>query len=173
MSATCYLTEPKPLTINLLTKYTDVLYWFLTFALQTRTAFPPSSESSQPVYLPRLTNSFEITFFADPHPLTPIESYSFKSSGGEGDQPQAVALVPPTEMPSLSFHSLTGVHFATLLFSDSCRSGGGGHPSYSPTAPGDPNFRSLVFNSRLLPSPPRGPLLPTTSHQSPVTSHQP
>jgi hypothetical protein len=58
-------------------------------------------------------NSFNLTFLADPHPLTPIESHSYENHGGEGG-----VLVFPNER---SPHTLTPL-FATLTNSGSCKS---------------------------------------------------
>jgi hypothetical protein len=171
--ALSYLTEPKPLTINLLTNYTDVIHWFLIFASATRLASPLPSEFCLFTRLPGFAKSFGFISFADPHPLTPVESYRFENSGGEGGEGRTVAPFLPKGTPPLSFHALTEMHFATLLFSDSCRNGGGGYPSHSLTdvALTDFNSQLLAFDLRLVPSPLRVPLLFTTSHQSPVTSH--
>ncbi len=56
------------------------------------------------------TIPFRITFFADPHPLTPIESHSYKKHRGGGYRCQLVFRVPQTclQHPSVT---LTGVPF--------------------------------------------------------------
>src|SRR5947207_6347527 len=74
----------------------------------TRLAFQPFSEVRPLRKLPRSTNSFGITSFADPHPLTPIESYRFKNPG-EGQA--QVTLSSSTATAALSFHTLTNCNF--------------------------------------------------------------
>jgi len=210
-----YLTELKPLIINLLTNYMDVLYWSLTFAMQSRSAVPLSVEAHLPPHPSRVTirrpalnisgslNPFESTLPGrllsnEPKPsvillesalttrfqllenpstlsspesvltergaATPLVATHTKNTGGGGC---AASFSTSTTMPDLSFHAFTATHLATLSFSISCGNGGSEYPS---------SYRTEVplaaFFLRLLTAPSRTPLLSSTSHQSPVTSHQ-
>ena len=176
--AISYLTEPKPLTINLLTNYTDVLQWFLIFAPQTRPARLPRASMGQ-VDLQTPSRSLGPTESPTRHPLacvSPLDATLMDAMGltlldatltkntGVG---WATFLSTSRATAALSFHTVTGTHFATLLFSNSCRNGGGGYPSRPITeAPlADFNLRLLTASSQ------RTPLFFSASHKSQVTSH--
>jgi hypothetical protein len=175
--AISYLTEPKPLTINLLTNYTDVLQWFLIFAPQTRPARLPRASMGQAL-LQTPSRSPGPTESPTRYPLAYVSLLDATLMGAMGLTLLDATLTKNTGVgatflstsratTAIYFHAVTGTHFATLLFSDSCRNGGGGYPSRPITeAPlKDFDLRLLTASSQ------RTPLLSSTSHRSPVTSH--
>ena len=70
----------------------------------TATPRPPLTLS--PAYLPLFPKSCQIISFADPHPLTPLESYRFKKGRGE---------VPgPSHLPVIPVHSVVQVNYRVI-----------------------------------------------------------
>jgi hypothetical protein len=175
-SATCYLTEPKPLTINLLTNYMDVLHWCLNFAPQTRAPRTPAKSSG----LSRLpsrrqfvcVNPLTATLMSLPASvankrltarLTPLTATLTKNAGGRG----ASCLSPHSHVHSCPLFSCGyGNPFCNPFIFKLMQEWGGWVPLDLAEAPLED------FNLRLLTAPRQGtPLLSSTSHQSPVTSH--
>jgi hypothetical protein len=136
----------KRATINLLTNYMDSLYWCLNLTPQTRTAAPGSSESSKLVRLLRLANFFGFISFADPHPITPIESYRFEISEGRAYSQLANASHPAKFLSHDTFadpHPLS-LYPAIFYKKDGGREGRRPSPLVGPAFPGGPLFLFLT-----------------------------
>ena len=125
----------------------------MNFTPHTRLAFQPFSEVRPLRKLPRFINSFGITSFADPCPLTPIESYRFKN---DARRAKLTAPLASTSMRPLSFHALTNCNFRNpfVLIPMQIDGGGGGYLRLSTNGILSPlstfNFQLSTFDFRSL-----------------------